>query len=84
MQSYYIKGPALPYNLVESTMAESPDSKCVLLFGGRSRNDRNSIGPIIQWHEVRILELCAGASWWDIKNTTLTNERRWPIVIPLQ
>ena len=73
-----IKGPSLPYTLLESTMGKSPDGKCVLLFGGRSTN--STIGP----PEVRILELCAGASWWNIKNTTLTNERRWPIVIPLQ
>ena len=66
-------------------MAESPDSKCVLLFGGRSTNDTSTIlDTIIGPFEVRILELCAGASWWNIKNTTLTNERRWPTVIPLQ
>ena len=70
----------MPYILLESTMGESHDGKCVLLFGGRSNNDVNSSGPF----EVRILELCAGENWWNIRNTTLTNERRWPIVIPLQ
>ena len=71
----------MPYNLVESTMAESPDSKCVLLFGGRHNYDDNGI---IDPFEVRILELCAGAIWWNIKNTTLTYKRGWPTVIPLQ
>ena len=66
-------------------MGKSPDGKCVLLFGGRSTNDTStildtSIGPF----EVRILELCAGASWWNIKNTTLTNGRRYPTVIPIR
>ena len=68
-------------------MGKSPDGKCVLLFGGRSNDDVNSSGPF----EVRILELCSGEhlvlewnAWWNIKNTTLTNERRWSTVIPLQ
>ena len=75
----------MPYILCESTMGKSPDGKCVLLFGGRSTNDTSTIlDTIIGPFEVRILELCAGASWWNIKNTTLTNERRWPTVIPLQ
>ena len=81
MYLHCIKGPSLPYTLSESTMGKSPDGKCVLLFGGRSNNHPSDpIGPF----EVRILELCAGTSWWNIKNTTLTNERRWPTVIPLQ
>ena len=75
----------MPDILCESTMGKSPDGKCVLLFGGRSTNDTStildtSIGPF----EVRILELCAGASWWNIKNTTLTYGRRYPTVIPIQ
>ena len=75
----------MPDILCESTMGKSPDGKCVLLFGGRSTNDTStildtSIGPF----EVRILELCAGASWWNIKDTTLTYERRLSTVIPLQ
>ena len=65
-------------------MGKSPDGKCVLLFGGRSNNHAfDPIGPFGPF-EVRILELCAGTSWWNIKNTTLTNERVEATVIPLQ
>ena len=67
----------MPYTLLESTMSKSPDGKCVLIFGGRQYQYQYPF-------EVRILEFCAGAIWWNIKNTTLTNERVEATVIPLQ
>ena len=55
-------------------MAESPDGRGVLLFGGESTE--------IQY-EKRILELRAGADSWNILNVTLKNARRRHVVIPL-
>ena len=55
-------------------MAESPDGKGVLLFGGYNDDFR----------EDRILELCAGANSWNILNITLKNRRAFHVVIPLQ
>ena len=55
-------------------MAESPDGRGVLLFGGNStEND----------YEKRILELRAGADSWNILNVTLENARYSHVVIPL-
>ena len=71
---FCITGPSLPYDLHSSAMAEFPDGRGVLLFGGDStENDR----------ENRILELRAGADSWNILNVTLENARRNHIVIPL-
>ena len=53
-------------------MAESPDGKGVLLFGGS--------GEI----QDRILELRAGANSWNILNITLEKPRSSHVVIPLQ
>ena len=53
-------------------MAESPDGKGVLLFGGS--------GEI----QDRILELRAGANSWNILNITLNNRRCQHVVIPFQ
>ena len=73
---FYITGPALPYALEStSAMAESPDGRGVLLFGGTS--DENS-------KEDRILELRAGANSWNILDITLENGRNRHVVIPLQ
>ena len=55
-------------------MAESPDGRGVLLFGGYSTENGR---------EKRILELRAGADSWNILNVTLENARRNHIVIPL-
>ena len=55
-------------------MAEIPDGRGVLLFGGES-NENN--------YEKRILELCAGADSWNILNVTLENARWNHVVIPL-
>ena len=54
-------------------MAESPDGRGVLLFGGRTENGR----------EKRILELRAGANSWNFLNVTLENARYNHVVIPL-
>ena len=71
---FCITGPSLPYGLEYSAMAESPDGRGVLLFGGRSiENDP----------EKRILELRAGADSWNFLNVTLKNARNWHVVIPL-
>ena len=67
-------GPHLPYKLCNSAMAESPDGRGVLLFGGESTE--------IQY-EKRILELRAGADSWNILNVTLKNARSDHVVIPL-
>ena len=66
-----ITGPALPYSLSWSAMAESPDGRGVLLFGGYASEDS-------------ILELRAGANSWNILNITLENGREGHVVIPLQ
>ena len=67
-------GPALPYLLQYSAMAESPDGKGVLLFGGMSNGN----------YENRILELRAGANSWNFLDITLENGRYKHSVIPLQ
>ena len=56
-------------------MAESPDGRGVLLFGGKS--DENE-------YEDRILELRAGANSWNILDITLENGRWDHAVIPLE
>ena len=77
-QSYYslfcITGPSLPYGLDLSAMAESPDDRGVLLFGGGSSEN---------YSEKRILELRAGSDSWNILNVTLENARYSHVVIPL-
>ena len=55
-------------------MAESPDGRGVLLFGGDStEND----------YEKRILELRVGADAWNILDVSLKNGRSRHVVIPL-
>ena len=56
-------------------MAESPDDRGVLLFGGYFYENG--------W-EDRILELRAGANSWNILDITLETGRSSHIVIPLQ
>ena len=57
-----------------SAMAESPDGRGVLLFGGDSTGNS---------YEKRILELRAGADSWNFLNVTLKNARDMHVVIPL-
>ena len=71
---FCITGPSLPYGLDDSAMAESPDGRGVLLFGGVSTENG---------YEKRTLELRAGASTWNILNVTLKNARSDHVVIPL-
>ena len=73
----------MPYCLKWSAMAESPDGRGVLLFGGFSCDDTNKPGDPCNF-EDRILELRAGANSWTILNITLQNGRRQHTVIPLQ
>ena len=54
-------------------MAESPDGRGVLLFGGCGEGGGD-----------RILELRAGANSWNILDITLQNRRIYPVAIPLQ
>ena len=70
---FAITGPSLPYELGSSDIAESPDGRGVLLFGGRlgSAGDTN-----------KILELRAGADSWDILDATLQEGRYSHTVIP--
>ena len=56
-------------------MAESPDGKGVILFGG----SRDGNG-----HEKRILELRAGDNSWKILDKTLEKGRHDHVVIELQ
>ena len=74
-----IIGPSLPYGLLYSAIAKSPDGRSVFLFGGAKSN-------IDVVFENRILELHAGAySWnWSILNFTLKNRRKNHVIIPLQ
>ena len=53
---------------LRGAMAESPDGRGVLLFGGQGN---------------RIMELRAGADSWDVLNVTLKNARDSHVVIPL-
>ena len=55
-------------------MAELPDKRGVLLFGGESHGNL---------HEKRILELRAGADSWNFLNVTLENARYSHAVILL-
>ena len=71
---FCITGPSLPYVLSYSAMAESPDGRGVLLFGGWTYNNIQN---------KRILELRAGADSWNILNVTLENARSSHVVIPL-
>ena len=71
-----ITGPSLPYGLAYSAMAESPDGRGVLLFGGSSCCTENRV-------EKRILELRARADSWNTLNVTLENGRYSHVVIPL-
>ena len=58
-------------------MAESPDGKGVLLFGGDS--------DVAFGDEDRILELRAGANSWNILDITLKNGRKYHnVMITLQ
>ena len=57
-------------------MAESPDGRGVLLFGGKSNEND---------YEDRILELRAGANSWNILDITLKNGRKYHnVMITLQ
>ena len=64
----------MPYDLEQSAMAESPDGRGVLLFGGWSTE---------QTYEKRILELRAGSDSWNILNVTLENARKNHVVVSL-
>ena len=71
---FCIAGPSLPYGLMYSAMAASPDGRGVILFGGLS--DENE-------YVNRILELRAGADSWNILDVSLENARGSHVVIPL-
>ena len=71
----FITGPTLPYALRYSAMAEFPDGRGVLLFGGDSSENG---------YEDRILELHVGSNSWNILNITLKYRRGTHAVIPLQ
>ena len=56
-------------------MAESPDGRGVILFGGRINENT---------YTDRILELHAGAKAWNILDIKLQSRRAAHVVIPLQ
>ena len=64
-------------------MAESPDGRGVMLFGGTGYYEN---GGSSYYEEIRgkiILELRAGDNLWNILDITLENERALHVVIPL-
>ena len=65
----------MPYDLHESAMAESPDGRGVILFGGWSNENG---------YEKRILELRADDNSWTILDKTLEKGRKEHVVIQLQ
>ena len=71
---FAIAGPSLPYELGSSAMAESPDGKGVMVFGGFDN---------IYTYEDKILELQPGANNWNIFDITLERGRYRHIVIPI-
>ena len=64
---FCITGPSLPYGVDYSVMAESPDGKGVILFGGDSHDNPSG--------ENRILELRAGTDSWNILDVSLEHGR---------
>ena len=76
--SFEITAPSLPYDLVDSAMAQSTDLNGVLLFGGL-----NMYRPFQGTEEDRILELRSGASSWTILNFTLQEKRSRHTIIPI-
>ena len=66
----------MPYAVSDSAMAESPDGRGVLLFGGYNAAENSN--------EDRILELRAGANSWNILDINLENGRNRHVVIPVQ
>ena len=67
----------MPYSLSNSAMAESPDGKGVLIFGGERILDNGDRIP-----EDKILELRAGANSWNPLDITLEDARKQHAVIP--
>ena len=66
----------MPYGgIFFGSMAEFPDGRGVLLFGGESEEND---------YEDRILELHPGASSWGTLQFRLEHGRRMHTVIPLQ
>ena len=57
-------------------MAESPDGRGVILFGG-------DVSENSYKYENRILELRAGADSWNVLNVSLQNLRANHVVIPV-
>ena len=74
---FFFTGPSLPYSLSNSAMAESPDGKGVLIFGGERILVNGDRIP-----EDKILELRAGANSWNPLDITLENARKQHAVIP--
>ena len=68
----------MPYDLVDSAMAESTDQNGVLLFGGF-----RTTSPFQGFDDDKILELKPGANHWEILDVTLPEKRSRHTVIPL-
>merc|ERR1711988_1385994 len=71
----WIQGPSLPYRLVRSAMATSPDGGGVILFGGYN-HDKGA-------REDKILELRFGANEWTTLPQKLNQPRDSHVVIPI-
>ena len=71
----------MPFALMNSAMAESPDGRGVLVFGGSLSDGSFDFS----WNYTdKILELRAGTNSWKILDITLKNERSNLVVVPLQ
>ena len=68
-------GPPLPYKLVDSAMATSPDGGGVILFGGYNI-DKHA-------REDTLLELRYDADEWTVLPQKLKTPRREHVVIPI-
>ena len=71
---FWITGASLPYVLWNSAMAELPDGRGVILFGGECGASSKS---------KEILELCAGGESWNLVDVSLKYARIDHVVIPL-
>ena len=68
-------GPSLPYKLLYSAMATSPDGGGVILFGGYNDDKSGS--------EDKILELKFDANEWTVLPQKLNQPRFSHVVIPI-
>merc|ERR1711915_1022359 len=83
LSNQWVEGPELPYRLMQSAMATTPDGNGVILVGGHKYSSGESKYTILD----SILELKAnGQGWvgtWTTLSTKLQYRRYDHIVIPV-